>query len=241
VPAPRGAIVAFACAHRGLSAQKAENTLSAFGAAVAAGFPALEMDLRLTADGEVVVLHDAGVERTTDGHGRVDSMTWRELGSLSTRDGPVPRLEDLFVALKAWDGLWNLEVKARAATEPTLDLVRRHGLGGRAAISSFEAKTLHLALQVDADIPRAYIPVGPIDDHDVAAALEARCAWMNVDHDFLEEAEALRLREAGLRLGAWTVNDPARARELAGWGVECIITDGPAFEGASDPAPKAWV
>ncbi|MFO1532388.1 MAG: glycerophosphodiester phosphodiesterase family protein, partial [Thermoplasmatota archaeon] len=58
----------FACAHRGLSAEKAENTLAAFGAAVAAGFPAIEMDLRTTSDGEVVVLHDAGIERTRQRH-----------------------------------------------------------------------------------------------------------------------------------------------------------------------------
>src|SRR5687768_2646765 len=78
-PAGRRLVPAFACAHRGLSGEKAENTLASFGAAVTAGFPAIEMDLRCTADGEVVVLHDAGIERTTDGRGRVDSMTWREL------------------------------------------------------------------------------------------------------------------------------------------------------------------
>jgi glycerophosphoryl diester phosphodiesterase len=238
---PGAASAAFACAHRGLSSEKAENTLAAFGAAVTAGFPAVEMDLRTTADGEVVVLHDAALERTTDAAGRVDAVAWRDLQRASTRDGPVPRLGDLFASLAAWDGLWNLEIKARAALAPTLEIVRRAGLGRRALVSSMDAGILLEAHRLAPDVPRASIPLGPLDDSDLAAAREAQCSWINVDHDFLDGDELVRMREAGLRVGAWTVNDAARAAELAAAGVQCIITDrrdvGAAFRGR----PASWV
>jgi len=233
--------VPFACAHRGLSSEKAENTLASFGAAVAAGFPAFEMDLRTTADGEVVVLHDAGIERTTDGTGRVDSMTWRELQDYPTPDGPVPRLADLFTSLAAWDGLWNLEVKDKSATVPTLDLVRQHGLAARALVTSMERKVLADARDHAPEVLRGAIPFGPVDDDDLAAAADAECAWVNVDHDFLDAGEMQRLRQAGLKVGSWTVNDVARAQELLGLGVECVITDrrevGAALRG---PPPVSW-
>lgn len=239
--APRVA-PAFPCAHRGLSSEKSENTLAAFGAAVTAGFPAFEMDLQVTADKEVIVLHDAGIERTTDGRGRVDSMTWRELQTYETPDGPVPRLGDLFASLKAWDGLWNLEVKAKAATAPTLELVRHHDLEKRALITSMDTKVLAEASQLAPEIARGTIIVGPLDDADVNNAVASRCTWANMDHDFLDADEFARLRTAGLRVGAWTVNDVERARELVAMGVECIITDerevGDALKG---PAPQSWV
>jgi len=235
-------VPAFAAAHRGLSSEKAENTLAALGAAVAAGFPALEMDLRATADGEVVVLHDADLDRTTDGHGRIETLTWRQLQDASTTDGPVPRLADLMSSLKAWDGLWNLEVKAKAALAPTLDLVRRNGLAGRALLSSMDVPILDEARGLAPEIPRGSITLGPVDDADLAAAKAAKCSWINVDHDFLDPDEVVRLKAAGLRVGSWTVNDVERALEVAGWGVECVITDerevGAAVRG---PAPKSWL
>jgi len=233
--------VPFACAHRGLSSETAENTLAAFGAAVAAGFPAVEMDLRTTADGEVVVLHDAGIERTTDGTGRVDSMTWRELQDYPTPDGPVPRLADLFTALRAWDGLWNLEVKDKSATVPTLDLVRAHGLTARAMVTSMERKVLLEARDHAPEVARGAIPFGPVDDDDLSAAADAACAWVNVDHDFLDEGEMGRLRQAGFKVGAWTVNDLDRAQELAALGVACVITDRrEVAAGLKGAPPNAW-
>jgi glycerophosphoryl diester phosphodiesterase len=233
--------VAFACAHRGLSSEKAENTLAAFGAAVAAGFPAFEMDLRTAADGEVVVLHDADLDRTTDGHGRIDAVTSGQLRSFETPDGPVPRLDDLLRSLCAWDGLWNLELKARSALAPTVELVRRHKLGPRALLSAMDTKVLAEAAALAPEIARAAIPMGPVDDSDLEKAKASGCTWLNVDHDFLDADEAQKVRAAGFRLGAWTVNDVARAQELVGMGVECVITDARAVGDAlRGPAPTSW-
>jgi glycerophosphoryl diester phosphodiesterase len=223
-PLARG-VPAFACAHRGLSAEVAENTLAAFRAAAEAGFRALEMDLRLTADGEVVVLHDAGVERTTDGNGRVADMRYDDLRRHPTAAGPVPRLDDVLSALGGWPGLWNLEVKAPKATVPVLHLLAHHKALGRAQLSSMDPRALEAARDEEPDLPRGLIALGPVEDDALDLAEELECAWVNADHEFMDRAAVERMKGAGLRVAAWTVNDPARAAELATWGVDCVITD----------------
>lgn len=233
-------VPAFACAHRGLSAEKAENTVAAFGAAVAAGFPAVEMDLRRTVDDEVVVLHDATVERTTGGKGRVDTLTMRQVAELTTKDGPVPRLADLFGTLRAWDGLWNLEVKDPTALAGTLALVRQRGLEGRALVSAMDPAVLEQAQLLAPEVPRAFIALGPIEDDDLASARAAGCHWVNADHDFLDEEEANRVLDKGFRLGAYTVNDAARAKQMEALGASCVITDSAQVLAALGKPPAAW-
>ena len=223
-PLGRG-VAAFACAHRGLSAEHPENTLAAFQAAAEAGFPAIELDLRTTADGEVVVLHDAGIERTTDGNGRVADMRYDDLRRHPTAEGPVPRMDDVLSAMKDWPGLWNLEVKALRATEPTLQLLEHHHALGHAQLSSMDPRALEEARRLAPDLPRGLITLGPVDDDWLTMAKDLGCKWINADHESMDRGAVDRMHKAGFRIAAWTVNDVARARELATWGVECVITD----------------
>jgi len=220
-----GAVAAFACAHRGLSAERPENTLAAFQAAAQAGFKAVEMDLRTTADHEVVVLHDAGLERTTQGNGRIADMTYDDVRRHPTPAGPVPRLDDLLSALRGWRGLWNLEIKHASATVPALHLLEHHGAAARAQVSSMDLKALRMARDEAPDVPRGLIWPGPCDADTVKVARQAECAWVNADQEFLDATAVSRMHAAGLHVAAWTVNEPARAQQLAQWGVECVITD----------------
>ena len=223
-PLGRG-VAAFACAHRGLSAEHPENTLAAFQAAAQAGFPAIELDLRTTADNEVVVLHDAGIERTTDGNGRVADMRYDDVRRHPTPEGPIPRLDDVLSAMRDWHGLWNVEVKALRATEPALQLLQHHHAAGHAQLSSMDPRVLEETRRLAPDLPRGLISLGPVDDDYLTMAKELGCKWINADHEYMDKPSVERMHAAGLRVGAWTVNDAARARELAGWGVECVITD----------------
>lgn len=216
---------AFCAAHRGLSADYAENTVAAFQAAVRAGFAALELDVRLTQDKEVVVLHDAGIERTTDGNGRVADMRYDELRQYETGEGPVPRLDDVLAVLRDWRGLWNIELKTRHATAATLELLEHHGILERAMVSSMSRRALAEARQTLPDLARALVVLGPPDQEDLDVARRTGCTWINADHDFLKEETVERLAAAGLRVGAWTVNDPQRARTLDARGVGCVYTD----------------
>ena len=217
--------MAFAAAHRGLSAMHPENTLHAFEQAIEAGFPSLEMDLRLTHDKQVVVLHDAGIDRTTDGNGRVKDFTYDELLEYDTGEGPIPRLDDLMVQLAHAPILWNLEVKAKSAVEPTLALVEAHGLQDRALVSAMDPSTLRQAKEEHPGVARGLIVLGPPDDEDLEEAAAAGCTWLNIDESFADDDTLHQCRGAGFRIGVWTVNDPERAKHLAAWGVDCVITD----------------
>lgn len=214
-----------AVAHRGLSSEVTENTLAAFQAAATAGFQGIELDVRVTHDHELVALHDAGIERTTHGNGRVADLNYDELRAAQTPHGPIPRLDDVFSAMRNWKGLWNLEVKAVAATPALTHLVQHHDLMERSLVSSFDPAALAIAQAEAPDIPRGLIVAGPLDDEDLRAIRELDCTWVNVEATQLDEATVRRLQGHGLRVGAWTVNDPARARQLAAFGIDCVITD----------------
>ena len=235
-------MAAFACAHRGLSAEVPENTLAAFQAAARAGFPAMELDLRMTADGEVVVLHDAGVERTTTGNGRVADMKYDEVRRYPTPAGPVPRFDDVLSAMHDWHGLWNVEVKAHRATEPAIALLRHHHALGHAQLSSMDPRALEEARAIAPDLPRGLITLGPVEEDYIMMAKELECRWINADHQFVAPKVIDRLHKEAIRLGTWTVNDVARARELSRLGVECIITDTRLVQDALAPTadPKPW-
>lgn len=212
-------------AHRGLSAAQPENTLAAFQAAVAAGFPTLELDVRATHDEEVVILHDPTLSRTTDGVGRVSDLDYDEVRHADTGAGPVPRLSDVFAALSAWKGQWNVEIKAAEAAEGAVDLVGHHGLGGRCVFTAIDPEVVRAVADLAPDVPRGLITLGPPDDQDFDDAVALGCRWINVDVDFWEEALIGAARARDLRVGVWTVNDPARAVGLAAAGAAAIITD----------------
>ena len=211
--------------HRGACGECPENTLPSFERALAQGADVLETDVHLTRDGEVVVLHDASLARTTDGNSRVADMRYDELRGYATPHGPVPRLDDLFAAMADWDGVWNLEVKAVKATEPMLHLADHHGLHDRVLVSSFDPAILARARDLAPDVPRAYITSGPVEEDEVRAAKDLGCTWLNAHYDGLGAKAVSDLKGHGLRVGAWTVNEPTLAVALAKRGVDCVITD----------------
>ncbi|MGB1697873.1 MAG: glycerophosphodiester phosphodiesterase, partial [Thermoplasmatota archaeon] len=194
-------------AHRGLSAEHAENTMAAFRAAVEAGFNGIELDVRATHDGHVVCLHDAGIDRTTDGNGLVGDYTLDELSEFETAEGPIPTLAevaDLPIPL-------NVELKSMDAAKHAVAVLR-----GRAdtLVSAINPSYLtHFQTHVP-EIPRALITLGPPDVEDLDAAAELGCVAINVDHDFLTPEVAEMIRERGFEIGAWTVNDELDALSL---------------------------
>jgi glycerophosphoryl diester phosphodiesterase len=135
-------------AHRGGAAYPPnvglENTMAAFGRAVAMGYRYLETDVHATRDGRVVAFHDAVLDRVTNGSGPIASLTWdvvREARVGGTE--PIPRLAELF---EAWPGVRvNIDVKADSALEPTLREIARHGAQDRVCIGSFSERRLRAA------------------------------------------------------------------------------------------------
>jgi glycerophosphoryl diester phosphodiesterase len=233
-------------AHRGASVIEPENTLPAFEAAIAAQADAVEFDVRLTADGVPVVLHDAGVERMTDGHGLVRDQTAAQLARLSiaTRGGAtrLPTLEATLLALSGRIGI-DIELKQLpgepdfepegdrlvVATLRTLDAA---AFVGPVLLSSFNPLAIAAARRLAPDVPTGLL-TDPSVDADVALefARGEGHAWVLppvVRVVGAGEGFADRVHEAGLRVAAWNTDDPAEALVLMRSGVDAVATNDPA-------------
>ncbi len=234
-------------AHRGASSTHPENTLSSFRAAIELGVPAIELDVRLTADGLPVVLHDPDVARTTDGAGLVHELTAEEVAMLNagTVSDPagVPTLREVlgFVSGRAAVIIEIKNVPGEPAYEPgggslvraVLSEVDRAAFDGSVLIVSFDTEAVALARAL-ADGPATGILAPDLVDprdalghvleagHDLV--LPGRHALQRLGAPFVEE-----VHRAGVRVGTWTVDDPVTFRTLVGWNVDAVATNDPAM------------
>jgi glycerophosphoryl diester phosphodiesterase len=235
--------------HRGNRAHAPENTLESLLQAVALGADALEFDLRLSRDGQLVMFHDATLERTTDGQGPLAQRTLAELKALDagarfTPDGgrSFPwRGRGVRVASfdEVIDGLPRdlpciIELKTPAATEPLRQAVRRHGIERRIIVAGFDAQSTRplrgagFALgastrDVVALLPAALLHLRARPRHVQALCIPQR--WHGLPVPIAAFARALR--GSGTVVHVWTVNDAAEAQALWAAGVQGIISDDP--------------
>ena len=206
-------------AHRGFATEHPENTLGAVRLA-AERADAVEVDARRCGSGEVVVIHDETVDRTTDGSGRVDEHGREELAALSVygSEEGVPTLAEVGSALPEWVGLV-LELKETGLAADALEAVS--GLDD-VVVSSFLPDALAECRDVDADVPLA---LNALESGGVAEARELDCAAVHPHHGLCSPDYVDRAHDAGLAVNAWTVDDRETARGLAEVGVDGVIAD----------------
>ena len=210
-------------AHRGATRSHAENTLGAFRAAAAAGADGVELDVRPTADGALVVHHDAVL---ADG---------RAVALVAVADLP-PHVPLLDAALDACGALVvNVEIKSDAA-EPGFDERRSlaapvvaavRGWGGPTVVSSFDPAMVDRVRAVDAELATAQLTtlLSQSPEATVADIVARGHGWWHPWNPVLDEPDVVVAHAAGLRVNTWTVNDAARVVELAAWGVDAIVSD----------------
>ena len=231
--APDGVV---AMAHRGFSLDGLENSMAAFSAAVELGLHYVETDAHATSDGIAVALHDDALDRTTDGHGRVRDLPWREvrrarIGGIE----PVPLLEDL---LGTWPDLRvNIDVKEAAAAAPVAAVIERTRAHDRVCVGSFSRarRLATLALLSRSVVTSA--ATGEAARVLAAARLGRPARGVARQVDCLQvpqRAGPLRVvdartvaqaHRAGLAVHVWTVNDPATMDRLLDVGVDGLISD----------------
>jgi glycerophosphoryl diester phosphodiesterase len=224
-------------AHRGHSAVAPENTLAAVTAARRAGADWIEVDVRFTADGVPVVIHDRTVDRTTGGAGAVAELPAAEVTGLDAGSWfgpgftgePVPTFAALCADLAAHGGRLLLELKppmTREQVARVLAMVREHGLHRRVVVQSFTARLVADAADTAPWAPRALL-AEHLHDDPVAACHEVGAVAYNPDAAaVLARPEAVaEWLAAGLATMVWTVNDPAHWPALRAAGVDGIITD----------------
>jgi glycerophosphoryl diester phosphodiesterase len=229
-------------AHRGSSRHAPENTLPAFELALQQGADGVELDAKLSADGHVVVIHDATVDRTTGGHGRVAELPYSELKQLDAgaflgdrfRGTRIPALDEVFAAIGA-RAVINVELTNYAAprdqlVEKVCELVKRHGLEQRIIFSSFLGWNLRKAKRL---LPA--VPCGLLALPGWKGAWARSFGFMFGDYDALHPhisdvnaRQVWRVHRLKRRIIVWTANTEDEIKRLTGWGVDGIITDDPA-------------
>ncbi|MDO4284155.1 MAG: glycerophosphodiester phosphodiesterase [Eubacteriales bacterium] len=227
-------------AHRGASAYRPENTLEAFALAVEQQADGVELDVQLSRDGEVVVVHDEQLERVSDGTGFVKDHTLQELKALSfNRTHPecvgaaIPTLEEVYDLLKPTGLTVNVELKTsvfpyEGIEEKVLELAARMGMEERVLYSSFghcslvRLKKLNPAAETGLLYSDGWIGVPEYGRNTVGVDALHPPFWHLQDGTLAEQAKQL-----GLRLHVWTVDEPVYMQMLVRQGVDALITNKP--------------
>ncbi len=219
-------------AHRGASGQYPENTLLAFARSLELGADAIELDVRVTADGVPVVLHDPTLDRTTDGTGAVAARTWSEVRRAVAGAGErVPTLAEVLERFPTTPLI--VEIKEAAAARPALAALRAQHAEGRVLLGAFQRAALRpfvgtefarsaVRLQVSWFWACSRLGLARRTDYQAFSVPERSGRLRVVDTAFLGAA-----RRAGLPVHVWTVDDPAEAARLRALGVCGIITNYP--------------
>ncbi len=237
----RGKYPIVVTAHRGFSGQAPENTLAAFRAAIAAGADMVELDVHLTRDNEVVVIHDDTLERTTNGKGNVAEKTLAELKRLDAGSWFNPRfagerIPTLAEVLEIVRGriLVNIELKKgknfpytmEELADRTLAVVEKAGMTDQVLFSSFDPAAVNRIREKNPRLPIALIVDKPWEKPEDPGG-GTRYPTLNCRTTVLNEENIRRAHTAGIRVHVWTVNTKEAMEKFIALGVDGIITNHP--------------
>jgi glycerophosphoryl diester phosphodiesterase len=242
----QGMIAPRFAAHRGGALLWPENSLLAFRNALALGADFLELDVHLTRDGEVVVIHDPTLERTTTGTGPVRLRTLAELGALRLKERGgavleerVPTLDQVVALAAAGKRQLLVEIKTDerrqrypGIEEKVLAVLDRHRFVPLTVVMAFEGETWRRVRQLrsEARVAALYsaraLP-GPAVGPELEVLGRAGVAFVGLEQELVTAEVARQARLAGLTLGVWTVNDRDAIARFIAQGVGVVITDRP--------------
>ncbi len=225
--------------HRGASGYAPENTIEAFVLAAEMGAEGIELDVHLSKDGEVVVIHDESIDRTSNGEGYVKDMTLEELRSYSFYNKmidfvgvKIPTLEEVYEAIKGTEMLVNVELKTNifryeGIEEKVLEITKKMGMEDRVLYSSFEHESIVKIKELKPDAKTGVLYMEAfIGICEYAKKLGAEALHPAL-HLALRKGYAAMAKEQGLQLNVWTANEKEEIELLVNFEVESIITNHP--------------
>ena len=235
-------------AHRGGGALWPENSLLAFRSAIALGCDLLELDVHQSLDGVVAVIHDATVERTTDGRGALASLTAADLRGLRLRrpdgtssDEHVPTLDEVLAVVAPSPAGLLIEVKGPSPAarydgleERVLAALTAAGLHARATIMAFDPRVIARVRELSPRLRTSFLvdraavqPAGVPPEVTIDWARATGATDIGLQYMLLNERVVAAARAASLGLGVWTVNDESAMRRMLALGVDILTTDRP--------------
>ena len=229
--------------HRGGKTFAPENTLAAFVSCLEHGGDACELDARLTADGELVVMHDDSVDRTTDGHGRVADLTLAEVTALRNHGEPVPALREVFEAVRDRGGLQvhtkleEDEARNEQLLRSLAQMVAEYGYEGRCTVLATRARALDILgynprLRLDVEIGPGPV-AATLERLGRGFFLEAGHRLKTSDFDLIDDRMVREAHGEGIPLVCWARDSSdENVERLLRLGVDAIMTDYPERMGA---------
>jgi glycerophosphoryl diester phosphodiesterase len=218
-------------AHRGASAERPENTLPAFRLAIDQAADVIEADVRATADGDLLVLHDATVDRTTSGSGLLAELTTEQARALDAGDGErIPMVSEVLEVARGRSRV-NLDLKEIGVVEPAVRLVHEAGMVDSVTFISFLPEAWDLVAELSPESPVIQL----VDSATGLAGLamgegvaQSVAIGVGMPYGLVQADLVERMRRHGLGVFAWTVDDDAEMRRLIDAGVKGIVTNRPA-------------
>ena len=231
---------AWVVGHRGAMGYCPENTLPSFERARALGADWVELDVHLTRDGRLAVIHDERLERTTDGHGLVGEHTLDELQHLDAggwfapeyRGLRIPDLDEVLAWAHANRMLVDIEIKNapvfyNGIERAVLDAVRRQGMLEQCIIISFDHAAVARVRELDERIVTGVLYVARPADAGLGLARAVGADALLPHWSMLRPEDVNAAHEAGLAVAPWTSSDPQVLRTLVQMGVDAIATNHP--------------
>lgn len=226
-----------AIAHRGASGHAPENTFAAFRKAIAMGAGFIETDLQLSRDARLVAIHDATVNRTTNGQGAVHDLTLAELRRLDAGSWfggefageRIPTIEEILEFAKKHDVVFYLELKPSGSwggEHALISALRESGEIARTVVISFDPAILANVRKIEPTVMTGLLFEGQISD-PLAEAIEIGARQLAVRGSLVTPRLLKEARQRDLQVVCWTVNHPGHMRLLMEAGVDGIISDYP--------------
>jgi len=237
-------------AHRGASGYEPENTLLSFRRALEMGCQAIELDVFLTHSGEIVVIHDETINRTTNGTGYVSQFSIEQLKSYNAGKGEkIPLLSETFDLIEKAYGkqiesgfILNIELKEPRTARPVADLIKyylnkKKWDGNNFIVSSFDHQAIQEFQHYLPDIKTGAIFFRS-DDNVIEVTQQSDAQYIILDYQSITYNLIAKAHKIGLFIFVYTVNDPIIAQELATWHIDGIITDFPDILNCSESDPN---
>ena len=217
--------------HRGAKGHVAENTLASFQKAIDLNVDGIELDVHLSTDGQIIVIHDATIDRTTNGQGVVNSLSLRELkGFQIENEHEIPTLIEVFNLVNKQCFI-NIELKGKGTALPVLALIEKYVSEKNWQYHHFLISSFDWVSLLDIHLAKPTIPLGVLTEYDIdlafAFAKHIQAQSIHSYFHLLSKEKTAKIQEEGFRILAWTVNETEDIQKIKSFHINGIITDYP--------------
>ena len=212
--------------HRGAAGYEPENTLAGIEKALQLKVDMIEIDVRLSKDKKLILMHDETLNRTTNSKGKVNSKTYSELKKLDAGNRQkIPLLEEA-IKLAKGKAILNIEVKTKDTVNPLLELLSKHGYLDKVTISSMLPEVIQDIKKQNPNIKTGLI-AEKLDNNMIKLAKKIHADAIGVNYASIKENMVKKAKENNLMVFVWTVNEPEDIIKMKEMGVDGIVCDKP--------------